>query len=210
GKSEPWVLAAAAGDRALPRTTPDDDLYAPIAARLRVERPVAKIAVLAAMYGQTSGTAGAALKGLESAYPVAVRYLQDAAEAGRAGRDVRTYGGRLVRMWPTPAGLSAEAERSNAAARGRYARNAMVQGAAAELFKVWAVTVRARGLPWDARVVLCLHDELLVHAPAAAGADVRQLLLDCLAEAAHRWAPDTAVRFVADVSVIQRWSEAKP
>jgi DNA polymerase-1 len=210
GQIEPRVLAAVSGDRALARATQDDDLYAPVAARLGVERPVAKIAVLAAMYGQTSGTAGAALKGLESAYPVAMRYLHDAAESGRAGRDVRTYGGRLVRMWPTPAGLEPDAERSVAASRGRYARNAMVQGAAAELFKVWAVTVRARGLALDARVVLCLHDELLVHVPLDRAGEAEQLVIDCLAEAAHRWAPDASVRFVADVSVIQRWSEAKP
>ncbi|MEO7288906.1 MAG: DNA polymerase, partial [Jatrophihabitantaceae bacterium] len=180
-----------------------------VAARLRVERPVAKIAVLAAMYGQTSGTAGAALKGLESAYPVAMRYLHEAAEAGRAGRSVRTYGGRLVRMWPTPAGLSQDEQRSQAAARGRYARNAMVQGAAAELFKVWAVTVRARGGALAARVVLCLHDELLVHVPIEAAEPAKQLVIDCLAEAAARWAPDDTVRFVADVSMIQRWSQAK-
>jgi DNA polymerase-1 len=58
-------------------------------------------------------------------------------------------------------------------------------------------------------VVLCLHDELLVQAPAEHGPAVRQLLIDCLAEAAARWAPDDSVRFVADVSVIGRWSEAK-
>ena len=209
GQIEPRVLAAVSGDRALALATQDDDLYAPVASRLGVDRPVAKVAVLAAMYGQTSGTAGAALKGLESAYPVAMRYLQDAAESGRAGRDLRTYGGRLVRMWPTPAGLDPAAERATAASRGRYARNAMVQGAAAELFKVWAVTVRARGGPLGAQVVLCLHDEVLVHVPAAAATEAKQLVIDCLAEAAYRWAPDASVRFVAEVSLIQRWSEAK-
>jgi hypothetical protein len=30
-----------------------------------------------------------------------------------------------------------------------------------------------------------------------------------LAEAAHRWSPEREVRFVADVSVVQRWSDAK-
>jgi DNA polymerase-1 len=92
---------------------------------------------------------------------------------------------------------------------GRYGRNAMVQGAAAELFKVWAVTVRARGAALGARIVLCLHDELLVHAPAEHGEAVATLLDDALQEAAHRWAPDDSVRFVADISVIRRWSEAK-
>ena len=51
-----------------------------------MERPIAKVAVLAAMYGQTSGTAGEALKGMDSAYPVAMRYLRQAYDAGRAGR----------------------------------------------------------------------------------------------------------------------------
>jgi len=209
GQIEPRVLAAISGDRALARATQDDDLYAPVAARLRVERPIAKVAVLAAMYGQTSGSAGQALQGLEAAYPVAMRYLRDAYDSGRAGRDVRTYGGRLVRMWPTPAALDAEQERAAVAGRGRYARNAVVQGAAAELFKAWAVTVRARGLPWQATVVLCLHDELLVHVPVEHGAAVRRLLTECLQEATSGWAPDGSVRFVADVSVIDRWSEAK-
>jgi DNA polymerase-1 len=209
GQIEPRVLAAVSRDSGLARASADPDLYAPVAQRLGVDRPVAKIAVLAAMYGQTSGTAGAALKNLESAYPVAMNYLRQAYDSGRAGSHVRTYGGRLVRMWPTPTGLTDEAERANVAGRGRFARNAVIQGAAAELFKVWAVTVRARGAALGARIVLCLHDELLLQAPAEQADQVAQLLSDCLAEAAHRWAPDQAVRFVADISVIQRWSEAK-
>lgn len=211
GQVEPRVLAAISGDRALAAATADDDLYAPVAARLGVERSVAKVAVLAAMYGQTSGAAGQALQGLESAYPVAMRYLRSAYDSGRAGRDVHTYGGRLVRMWPTPANLSEEQERANVAARGRFARNAVVQGAAAELFKAWAVTVRARALPLGATIVLCLHDELLVHSPAIHADRVAQLLHECLDEAALRWTSPGApsVRMVADVSVVQRWSEAK-
>lgn len=94
-------------------------------------------------------------------------------------------------------------------ARGRYGRNALVQGAAAELFKVWAVTVRARAARHGAQVVLCLHDELLVHVPAESAATVAQLLDDCLQEAAHHWAPDGSARFLADIAVVERWSDAK-
>jgi DNA polymerase-1 len=207
GQIEPRVLAAVSGDPALCRATQEDDLYAPVAKRLGVERPVAKVAVLAAMYGQTSGTAGQALRGMETGYPVAMRYLADAAQAGVEGRELRTYGGRLIRMFDIPE----EADhRAVAAGRGRYARNAMVQGAAAELFKVWAVTVRARGRALDARIVLCLHDELLVHVPAAGADATVQLLHDCLAEAAHRWQPRTAqVRFVAEISIVRSWADAK-
>ncbi len=98
---------------------------------------------------------------------------------------------------------------ARAAARGRYGRNALVQGAAAELFKTWAVTVRARGATLGARIVLCLHDELLVHTPAAHGAATAELVDACLHEAARRWAPGSAVRFISDTSVVRTWSDAK-
>ena len=210
GQIEPRVLAAVSNDAALARATQDDDLYAPVAKRLGVERAVAKIAVLAAMYGQTSGTAGQALRGMEAAYPVAMQYLHAAAQSGREGRDVRTFGGRCIRMWQTPFGLNERDERATEASRGRYARNAMVQGAAAELFKAWAVTVRARSGPTQARIVLCLHDELLLHVPIENGDAAAALLDRCLQEAAHRWTNGGPVRFVADVSIIHAWSEAKP
>ena len=99
--------------------------------------------------------------------------------------------------------------RSRAAAQGRYGRNAMVQGAAAEFFKVWAVTLRSRAESLGSEIVLCLHDELLVHASTERGAAVADLMVDCLDEAAAHWAPSDAVRFVAEVSVIERWSDAK-
>jgi DNA polymerase-1 len=98
---------------------------------------------------------------------------------------------------------------AEAAARGRYGRNALIQGAAAELFKMWAVIVRARLEPLRARIVLCLHDELLVHAPLDHGDAVARLLDSCLHEAVGRWAPDRSVRFVAEISAIGRWSDAK-
>ena len=205
GQIEPRVLAAVSGDPTLGAATAEDDLYLPVARRLGVERSVAKVAVLAAMYGQTSGTAGQALRGMQSAYPTAMKYLADAAAAGETGRPLRTFGGRRLRMYSID---GAADQRAAAAGRGRYARNAMVQGAAAELFKMWAVTVRARAAR-GTQVVLCLHDELLLHVPSAAAADTVDLVRDGLAEAAHRWSPGSGVRFVADVSVVDSWADAK-
>jgi DNA polymerase-1 len=98
---------------------------------------------------------------------------------------------------------------SRAAAYGRYARNAMIQGAAAELFKVWAVIVRARCAPLGARIVLCLHDELLVHVPHEQAEPVSRLVDGCLQEAAQRWAPGCGVRFISATTVVRSWSDAK-
>ncbi len=215
GQIEPRILAAVSGDRTFAAATSADDLYAPVAARLGVERSIAKVAVLAAMYGQTSGAAGQALRGLEEAYPVAMRYLRDAYDSGRAGRAIRTHGGRLIPMYAVPGSTGAAANeldpaiRAAVAGRGRYARNAVVQGAAAEFFKSWAAIVRARGGALDARIVLCLHDELLLHAPADVADEVVKLLGNCLDEASARWTSAVAVRFVADIAVGQRWSDAK-
>jgi DNA polymerase-1 len=206
GQIEPRVLAAVSRDQALTAATRADDLYAPVAAQLGVGRPVAKVAVLGAMYGQTTGHGAQALRRLNAAYPVAMAYLDAADRAGKAGRDLRTYGGRLIPLAPADAEPRSS---SRAAAYGRYARNAMIQGAAAELFKMWAVTVRARCGPLGARIVLCLHDELLVHCTREQADTVSRLVDDCLQEAAARWAPGCGVRFISDTAVIRSWSDAK-
>jgi DNA polymerase I len=229
GQIEPRILAAVSADPALTIATQADDMYAPVATRLGVGRDIAKVAVLGAMYGQTTGKGAEALRGLEANYPRAMSYLADAARAAEGGNDLRTRGGRLVRMGGTSIDRADDERvteqsgdrvaRSRAAARGRYGRNAMVQGAAAEFFKTWAAIARARLVVLDerARIVLCLHDELLLHVPEEHGPDVARLVDDCLHEAAHRWLgpPGSTspglppVRFVADISTIPRWSDAK-
>jgi DNA polymerase-1 len=206
GQIEPRVLAAVSGDTALAAATIADDMYLPVAAELGVDRPTAKVAMIAAMYGQTTGHGGVAARRMRSAYRVAMGYLDAADRSARAGRDVRTHGGRLVRM-SSGSGESAARE----AARGRYGRNAVVQGAAAELFKMWAVTVRARTAPLGARIVLCLHDELLVHVPAERAEQAAGLVGSCLEEVTRRWAPagQARVRFIADITTIASWADAK-
>jgi DNA polymerase-1 len=204
GQIEPRVLAAVSGDGALAAATASDDLYAPVAAALGVDRSTAKVAVLGAMYGQTTGHGAVMLRRLTAAYPVAMAYLDAGDRSGQAARDLRTYGGRLVSM-----AVSGPDSPARAAARGRYGRNALVQGAAAEFFKMWAVTVRARVAALGGQIVLCLHDELLVHAPAESGDAVARLVDECLRETASRWAPGTAVCFAADTRVLTAWSQAK-
>ncbi len=199
GQIEPRVLAAVSGDRALAAATQADDMYLPVAKELGVDRPTAKVAMIAAMYGQTTGHGGVAARRMRTTYPVAMGYLDAADRDARARRDLRTYGGRLVRM----------SGGGNDGGRGRYGRNAVVQGAAAELFKMWAVTVRARSAPFGAQIVLCLHDELLVHVPAERAGQAAELVRGCLAEAAARWAPDGRVRFIADIMTLSCWADAK-
>ncbi|MCL9762071.1 DNA polymerase [Frankia sp. AiPa1] len=253
GQIEPRVLAVVSGDPALARATQADDMYAPVAAHLGRPRAEAKVAMLAAMYGQTTGSAGEALRRMRRAYPTALDFLDAADAAGRDGRDLRTFGGRLLRLtlaptstaplasppgspgsgrgltepaWdePTPPApgattapdeppappRSGELSSSVAArtARGRFARNAVVQGPAAELFKAWAATVRAELSPLGGQIVLCLHDELLLHVPRDSAQPAVDLLHRTLAATAGYWAAGSGVRLVAEVSVLHRWSDA--
>jgi DNA polymerase-1 len=209
GQIEPRVLAAVSGDLDFARATQADDLYAPVGAALKVERPVAKIAVLAAMYGQTSGAAGEALKDLERAYPTAMAYLGRAYDSGAASRAIRTYGGRRIPMWEDPADALAGSLPAMIAGRGRFARNAVIQGAAAELFKAWAATVRLTTRHLGAQIVLCLHDELLIHVPAESAEEAAAAVDVALTASSRRWTGSSTVRFVSDTSVISRWSDAK-
>jgi DNA polymerase-1 len=209
GQVEPRVLAVVSGDAAFAEATRADDLYAPVAARLGADRPTAKVAVLAAMYGQRSGAAGQALAQLERAYPVAMALLDRAYATGVARGTVRTFGGRLIRLDAVLADVPAEGVGAYDAARGRFARNAVIQGSAAELFKAWAATVRATTRDLGAQIVLCLHDELLVHVPEDNAEETKARLHQALTDSARRWTGTTQVRFVADASIIHRWSEAK-
>jgi DNA polymerase-1 len=207
GQVEPRVLAVISRDPAFALAAESDDLYAPVATKLGIDRPAAKVAVLAAMYGQTSGAAGAALKDLDRAYPDAMGYLRAAEQVGRSGGTLRTYGGRLLRFGGSEGGSGNDPSATADAVqgRGRYARNAVVQGAAAELFKAWAATVRAGLSSMEGDIVLCLHDELLLHVPESESSAAQALLTDALAQVVRWWGGGTGVRFVAEVTSGPDW-----
>lgn len=57
-------------------------------------------------------------------------------------------------------------------------------------------------------VVLCLHDELLLHVREEAADQVARDVVTDLEATASRWSA-AGVRFVADVTVVRRWSDAK-
>ena len=57
--------------------------------------------------------------------------------------------------------------------------------------------------------MLCLHDELLVHAPADRADQVAARVEQALTDAARRWSGGAPVRFVADIQAVARWSDAK-
>lgn len=100
---EPRVLAAVSGDPALAAVSAGADLYAGLAADgFGGDRRHAKLAMLGAMYGQTTGEAARLMATLRVRYPAAVAYVEAAARRGEAGAVVRSVLGRACPP-PSPA-----------------------------------------------------------------------------------------------------------
>src|SRR5690606_27431712 len=144
-------------------------------------RVQAKYAMLGAIYGATTGASAGLMPSLAKAYPRAVALVELAARAGERGELVSTWLGRTSpppgASWrashDTATGEGVEADdvrnaRRIARDRGRFTRNFVVQGTAAEWALCWMASLRRRlrELPGRPHLVYFLHDEVMVHSPA--------------------------------------------
>ena len=116
---EPRVLAAMAGDLSLASAARGRDLYAGIVDSGAVAtRSEAKIAILGAMYGATTGESGRLVPRLRRAYPRAMGLVDDAARVGEDGGLVSTWLGRTSpppsSTWSDAQSRATEAEASGA------------------------------------------------------------------------------------------------
>jgi DNA polymerase-1 len=220
---EPRILAALSGDAAMARAGADVDLYAGIVASGAVAtREQAKVGMLGAMYGGTTGASAQVLPRLARAFPRAIAHVEAAAREGERGERVRTLLGRTS---PAPTRRLADAGESEsgapdttgpaARAWGRFTRNFVVQGTAAEWALAWLAGVRRElwtaGTPLDAQphLVFFVHDELIVHCPESEVERVETVLRAAAAEAGRLLFADAPVSFPVSVAVVQRYSDAK-
>ncbi|MEU1878440.1 bifunctional 3'-5' exonuclease/DNA polymerase [Streptosporangium sp. NPDC020072] len=207
---EPRVLAAMAGDRGLAAAAGQIDLYQALARAFGGERDHAKIALLSAMYGGTSGDAPKLLAVMRQRFPRAYRFVEDAARAGEEGRLVRSWLGRTS---PPPSARWRELVSGPEGARaardwGRFTRNFVVQATAAE----WALAFMAvlRGLlPPPAALVFFQHDEVMVHCPAELGQEVVEAVGRAAEEATGLLFGDTPVRFPMHAVAVRCYADAK-
>jgi DNA polymerase-1 len=207
---EPRVLAAMAGDRGLARAAGEADLYQALSRAFGGERDHAKIAMLSAMYGGTSGDAPKLLAVMRQRFGEAYRFVEDAARAGEEGRLVRSWLGRTC---PPPSArwreLVSGPEGSRAARdRGRFTRNFVVQATAAE----WALALMAvlRGLlPDPARLVFFQHDEVMVHCPQELAGEVAAAVGRAAEEATRLLFGPTPVRFPMEAVAVRCYADAK-
>ena len=214
---EPRVLAALSDDRRLAEVAADSDLYASLAAdSFEGERGRAKIALISAMYGGTSGEAGPLLATLRRRFPDAVGYVEDAARAGEEGRMVRSRLGRtspLASSLVRDLGEDGDEGRSRQAARnwGRFTRNFVVQASAADWTAALLASLRgqlAKGAP-RAQLVFFQHDEVMVHCPREDADTVVAEIGTAAQQATKLVFPGTSVRFPLHAKVVDCYADAK-
>lgn len=228
---EPRVLAALSSDRGMAEAGSAGDLYAGIVASGAVDtRAHAKVAMLGAMYGATSGESGRLLPRLAKAYPRAIAFVEEAARAGERGEVVTTRLGRS-----SPRGASAGYDetasasdviraRTQARSWGRFTRNFVVQGTAAEWALCWMAGLRGRLLGLGlgqtlgqargdftsgAHLVFFLHDEVVVHCPEDLAERVEVELRAAAADAGRLLFGALPVEFPVTVAIVEDYGQAK-
>ncbi|WP_309102711.1 bifunctional 3'-5' exonuclease/DNA polymerase [Microbacterium sp.] len=212
---EPRMLAAMARDEAMATAARGADLYAGVVESGAVStREEAKYAVLGAMYGATTGDSGRLVPRLRKVYPRAMGLVDDAARIGEDGGIVSTWLGRSsprpsdewnsVQSQATAADAdAAEVALARRRARdwGRFTRNFVVQGTAAEWSLIWLAEIRhrLRQLPQaltpapasgpfarEAHLAFFLHDEVILHVPEECADAAADAVRDAAAVATRR------------------------
>jgi len=221
---EPRVLAAISEDPILQAVSQQNDLYTALADDgFGGDRASAKVAMLGAMYGATSGEAGRLLGTLRRRYPVAMACVEDAARQGELGGTVASVLGRTspapgpdwwdeLQAGSLPDATPAQERRARQIARdrGRFTRNFVVQGSAADWAGVWLSGLRRdlRQLP-GAELVFFQHDELVVHTPTDRAGMVVETIV-AAAEAARTLVfPGTTVAIPVVPVTVQCYGDAK-
>ncbi|WP_275410653.1 bifunctional 3'-5' exonuclease/DNA polymerase [Sinosporangium siamense] len=207
---EPRVLAAMAGDRGLAHAAGEIDLYSALAQSFGGARDDAKLAMLSAMYGGTSGDASKLLALMRERFPRAYGFVEAAAKAGEDGKLVRSWLGRTSpppsdswrELVSTPEGTRAARD------RGRFTRNFVVQATAAEWALAMMAVLRTR-LPAPAHLVFFQHDEIIVHCPAPLGPEVAAVVHDAAVEATHLLFGSTPVRIPMETAIVSCYADAK-
>lgn len=221
---EPRVLAGMSRDRALARSARGTDLYQGMVDDGAVaSRDDAKLGLLGAMYGATSGESGRLVAGLTRRYPAAFGLVEEAARAGERGQVVRTLLGRgapgLSEVWdtdPEDPPVDPDSQARLRRAYGRFTRNFVVQGTGAEWALCWIADLRNRlwqlGGPGPLltrpHLVLFLHDEVVVHTPLALADAVATAAVEAAGTAGGLVFRDLAVDFPLNVSVVRSYADA--
>ena len=128
-------------------------------------------------------------------------YLDRQIRTGEESREVRTYFGRVRKLPEFASRKFMERELAK-----RLAMNTPIQGTAADIIKIAmnSVSFELRRKDLESRLILQIHDELIVEGPDSEADEVKEILERCMMGAA-----DLAVDLVCDIHTGKTWYELK-
>ncbi|MDD5823639.1 MAG: DNA polymerase I [Firmicutes bacterium] len=128
-------------------------------------------------------------------------YLDDMITEGESNREVKTYFGRIRQIPEFESRKFMDRELAK-----RLAMNTPIQGTAADIIKIAMNKVynalKEEGL--ESRLILQIHDELIIEGPASEREKVRGLLENCMKSAA-----DFAVELTVEINSASCWYDLK-
>lgn len=228
---EPRILSGLSRDLAMSKAGSGSDLYAGIVNQgVLDDRAHAKIAMLGAMYGATTGDAGRLMPRLTRAFPRAIAFVEAAARTGERGGIVSSALGRgsvspsenwkaaqaAARAFDATDGVQRRAL-SLAREWGRFTRNFVVQATAAEWALCWMAELRTRlsslasqsDLTSGPHLVYFLHDEVIVHSPAERADEVQVAIEQSAVIAGRLIFGRFPVDFPVSISIVDDYSQAE-
>ena len=188
------------------------DIYTTVGDTMGVNRKAGKVLVLAMAYGVgpdkiasqigcTKTEARDLLDRFASEFSSISKYRAKVIGATRQGKPVafvKTLTGRrryLPEIMSRDNGLRAGAE--------RQAFNTKIQGSAADIIKIAMVRAH-KMLPEGSKIILTVHDELVLTTPAEIADETAEKLRQAMEEIQVLKVP-----LIADVKIVDRWGEAK-
>ncbi len=137
-----------------------------------------------------------------AAYPKVYEYLEDSARAAIERGWAETLGGRRLFLR-----IGERVEGPDLAAIARVAKNMPIQGTNADMLKLAMTGIRRRFLDENrkARMVNCVHDEILVEADEDDARDLAEIVREEMVKAGERYISQVPV--AVDVSVGDYWQK---
>ena len=95
----------------------------------------------------------------------------------------------------------------------RQAVSSVIQGSAADLFKLGMIQAhnRLQEAPWEGHLLMMVHDELVAEVPEEYAEDGLDLIKSSMEDVVNPMTgePLLSVPVVADAKIVERWSDAK-
>ena len=210
---EPRVIASFSEDPIMMKNYLEGaDIYTTVGDTMGVNRKAGKVLVLAMAYGVgpdkiasqigcTKAEAKDLLDRFAAQFSSIAVYRSKVISATKAGKPVpyiKTLSGRrryLPEILSRDMGMRAQAE--------RQAFNTKIQGSAADIIKI--AMVRAwQMIPKEAKIILTVHDELVLTTPAELAEETAEALRQAMEDIQVLKVP-----LIADVKIVDKWGEAK-